>query len=83
MFAWSLVGRGGKLGIAAPAAPTASNHHPFVDPRKVVDHFSGFLVVDDGSDGNLQENVLAFLPVRLEPSPWRPRCALYSGLKRK
>src|SRR4051812_49361628 len=23
------------------------------------------------------------LPVQLEPSPWRPRCALYSGLKRK
>src|SRR3954453_10365807 len=22
-------------------------------------------------------------PVLLEPSPWRPRCALYSGLKRK
>src|SRR5712675_1923153 len=23
------------------------------------------------------------LPEQLEPSPWRPRCALYSGLKRK
>src|ERR1700675_4088497 len=22
-------------------------------------------------------------PVLFEPSPWRPRCALYSGLKRK
>src|SRR3954462_3186422 len=33
--------------------------------------------------GTLSRTSSPSRPVLFEPSPWRPRCALYSGLKRK
>src|SRR6185312_6156515 len=47
----------GELRIAAPAASAAGHDDPLIWTGKVVDFFSGFIVVKNGADGNFKEDV--------------------------
>jgi hypothetical protein len=80
VLARSLVGAGGEVLVAAPAAPALGDDDALVGLLEVVDQLAGLLVVERCADGNLQVIERPSRPVQLEPMPCSPRCALCSGL---
>src|SRR5579862_1003286 len=59
MLTRSLMRRRGKVLIAAPAAPTARNHHALVGAREVVHQLARLFVKERCADWHLQHNVFA------------------------
>ena len=59
MLARRLVRGGGKLRVAASAAPAARDHDAFIGAREVVNFLARVLVVNDRADRHLQHNVFA------------------------
>ena len=55
-----LVNRSGEACVAPASAATARNHHALVGLRKVVHHFARQFVVNDGSNGDLEDDAFAF-----------------------
>ena len=51
--------RGREARVAASAAPAARYNDTLVGMREVVHQLAGQLVIDDGADGNFQDDVLA------------------------
>src|ERR1039457_6273784 len=51
--------RSSEAGIAATAATAARHHNALVGMGEVMHHFAGHLVVNDGSDGHLQDDAFA------------------------
>ena len=61
VLAWSLVGAGGEVLVAAAAASPTSNDNGLAGMGEVVDEFAGGVVVKESADGNLQRGGLAGL----------------------
>jgi hypothetical protein len=80
VLARSLVGAGGKVLVAAPAASALGDDDLLVGLLEVVDQLAGLLVVKRCADRDLQVMELPSRPEQLEPMPCSPRCALCSGL---
>ncbi len=59
MLAWSLVGAGGEVLVAAAAAAARGNGDALVGLLEVVDELAGFRVEERGADGDLQGDVAA------------------------
>ena len=78
-----LVSGGGEVLIAASAAAAFGDDEAVARRGEIVQQLAGLGVVDDRADRDWQLDRLASRPVRWLPSPWRPRSALCSGLKRK
>src|SRR5581483_4791343 len=55
-----LVGGGLELGVAATATAAASNDHALIGTAEIVNDFPGCVVVNDGADGNFEDDVRAF-----------------------
>jgi CBS domain-containing protein len=60
MFARSLMGRGGEAGIAPAAATSVSDDDALVGLGEVPDFIACLFVVNDGTDGDFQNDVDAF-----------------------
>ena len=58
VLARRLMGRSGKLRVAATAASAARNDDALVGARKIVDDLACVLVVDDRAHGHFKHNVL-------------------------
>jgi len=59
VFARSLVGAGGKVLVAAPAASALGDDDPLIGLAEVVDQLAGLLVVQRCADGDLQDDGVA------------------------
>ena len=59
MLARSLVGAGGEVLVAAAAAAAFGDDEALVGLLEVVHQLAGFLVVERGADGNLQDDRVA------------------------
>src|SRR2546425_10900353 len=58
-FAWSLMGRSSKMGIAQATSPTTSNHNPLFILNKIGQQFVRVSVTDDRATGDGQHDIFA------------------------
>ena len=78
-----LVGGGGEARVALASAAAARHHEPLAGLGEIVQALAGGFVVDHRAHRHVElRSSRPSAPVRLLPSPWRPRSALCSGLKR-
>src|ERR1035437_5025622 len=73
--------RRGEAGIAATAATAVRHHDAFVGMGEVMHHFSRHLVVNDGADGNLQDDAFALATGFIGPLAMASALALVFGIE--
>src|SRR5215472_2353505 len=59
VLARGLMHRGGKAGISAPSAAAAGDDEALISRREFERLFASFVIVDDGANRNLQQNIVA------------------------
>ena len=82
MFGGRLVGGGGEVLVAAAALAALGDAERLAGMGEIVEALAGGFVVDHGADGHLDFDAMSpSAPVRLLPSPWRPRSRLVFGVE--
>ena len=59
MLLWGLVGAGGKVLIATTTSSALGHDHTLVRMREIVQALAGLIVIDNGPDGDFQDDAFA------------------------